>query len=137
MAHDNLALGNDAMPVSGVIAATAARTTAFQTDDIGNLGGDTLIVVINVTAKGAAPSVTFIIEGVVYPDGPNGTPVAWTLLASAAVVAVGVVVLEVNPSGAAVANLVANKGVPDHFRVRTTVGNADSLTYSVTAVLTV
>jgi hypothetical protein len=106
----------------------AARTAATASPDIRNDSGTGLIVVIDATAKGTAPSVTFTIEG---KDPTSGK--YYTILASAAVSTVSTTVLRVHPQLTAAANTVAKDMLPAVWRVNVTVGNADSLTYSVGA----
>lgn len=124
------------MPAAGNLAALTARTATNTTDIIQPIGANGVIVVINCTAIVTAPSVVFKIQGVIFPTGPNGTAVVWDLLASAAVVAPGVTILEVNPSLTAVTNRAANAQLPDRFQVVATHANGNSITYSVTAILT-
>lgn len=117
------------LPITGTVVALAARTTA-QDWFIDNEDGRGLIVVINVTAQGAAPSVVFSIQGY---DPASDT--VYTLLTSAAVVAPGQTVLQVSPDVVAVANTRANSILPEQIIIHAAVGNADSLTYSIGAVL--
>lgn len=127
---DRFGVGEADLPVTGTVAALAARTTA-QDWFLDNEDGQGLIVIINVTAKGAAPSVVFTIRGY---DPASDT--VYDLLSSAAVVNVGQTVLQISPSLAVVANSRANTLVPEQIVLHAAVGNADSLTYSVGAVLT-
>lgn len=139
MAHALLALGSDSMPTSGNVLEPAARTVTTTTDDIGTLGATGLIVVINATAKAATPSVVFKVQGVVYPNpnaGDKGTAVTWDILSSVAVTDVGTTVLQISPNVPDDANKCAQALVPDRIRIVATPGDTDSLTYSVTAVLT-
>ena len=133
------AVGEGALPLGGVVFPSAARTATPTDISVGgelewqgNLGGGGLIVIINVTAIGAAPSVVFTIQG---KDPVSGA--AYDILASAAVVAVTAapLVLQVHPSLLAAANSKANAIVPDVWRVKPVHANGDSITYSVGAVL--
>lgn len=117
------------LPITGTVASSAARTTA-QDWFIDNEDGRGIIVVINVTAQGAAPSVVFSIQGY---DPASDT--VYTLLSSAAVVAPGQTVLQVSPDVVVVANSRANSILPEQIIIHAAVGNADSLTYSIGAVL--
>jgi hypothetical protein len=106
----------------------AARTAATASPDIRNDSGTGLIVVIDVTAKGSAPSVTFTVQG---KDPTSGK--YYDILASSAISTVSTTVLKIHPQFTAVANSVAKDMLPAVWRVNVTVGNTDSLTYSVGA----
>ncbi|HUR55799.1 MAG TPA: hypothetical protein VMZ71_16800 [Gemmataceae bacterium] len=95
---------------------------------ITNPGWRGLVVVIDVTAITATPSVVFTIQGYDPLSGKY-----YTILASAAIVGTGTVVLRVFPGAAAVANLVVNDVLPSHWRVIAVHGDADSITYTVSA----
>lgn len=133
MAHSVLAVGRDALPSSGLLLESAARTATHTSDDFGTLGASGLIVVVNVTAASATPSVVFTIQGVVYI---NGTAITWTILASAAVTGVGTTVLQVHPDLTAAANTKAAELVPDKVRLLCTHADADSITYTAHVILT-
>lgn len=120
--------------MSEVIAyASAARTatpTAFVLD-LSRISG--LVVVIDVTAIGAAPSVVPTIDGIDVASGK-----AWNLLTGAALTAVtGTTprVLKITPGIPVAANVAASDIVPERIRITMTHGNADSITYSVCAHL--
>ena len=85
---------------------------------------------IDVTAISATPSVTFTIQG---KDDLSGK--YYTILASAAITGTGTTVLRVYPGLTAAANLTANDVLPGTWRLITTHGDADSITYSVGASL--
>lgn len=82
--------------------------------------------VIDVTAITATPSVTFTISGV---DRVSGK--VYTILASAAITAVGTTVLKVGPGLTAATNSVANDVLPQVIRISASHLDADSITYSM------
>lgn len=111
------------------IYESAARTADPEVKDQVNTTGRGLHLVIDVTVvPGAAPSVVFTIQG---KDPVSGK--VWTILASAAIVAVGTTVLKVYPGLTAAANLVASDVLPPTWNVKAVHGNANSVTYTVTA----
>lgn len=111
-----------------VLASTAR--TATPTVDTFELGGSAtgLILVIDVTAASATPSVVFTIQG--YDMVSSKT---WTVLASAAVTGTGTTVLRVSPHLTAAANTIAKDIVPAAFTLSAVHADADSITYSVAA----
>lgn len=144
---DVIGLGTEPLPRSGLVFPKAA-VIATHTEEISlqQSGADDIAFVIDFTKVGAAPSVVFKIQGVVYPNGDfqgvppgggvgTGTAVTWDILTSAAIVATGVLVLQVSDSMVAVTNLVANAIVPDRIRVVCTHSNGDVANYSISAVL--
>lgn len=114
---------------AATVLASAART-ATPTADTFQIGGATsgLIVVIDVTAATASPSVVFTIKGV----DPVSTK-TWDILASAAITGTGTTVLRVSPHLTAAANTIAKDMVPGYFTVSAVHADADSITYSVAA----
>lgn len=86
-----------------------------------------LVVVIDVTAIGPAPSVVATVDGVDVASGK-----AWNLLTSAAFTAVGTRALKIAPGITVAANLAAAEIVPERVRITMTHGNADSITYVAT-----
>jgi len=82
-------------------------------------------VTINITNVAAGPSVTVNILGV----DANG--VTYTILASAALVAVATTVLTVYPGLTAVANVTATDVLPRNIQVNVVANNANSCTYSL------
>ncbi len=108
--------------------ASAARTTSVNSPDLRNLYGRGVVVVINATAHGAAPSVVFTIKGKSSLDGSY-----YTILASVAITGNGTTVLRVYPGLTAATNLVVSDVLPAVWRVEAVAGNTDSLTYSVSA----
>lgn len=121
-------LGN-AVPAAGVLFPLAARTASPGGSEFGvpqkSVG---LMVRVDSTAQGAAPSVVFNIEG--WDDAAQ----EWFLILASAAVTTGPggVLLKVDPRITAGANLVAQHGLVPRMRVNPVHGNGDSLTYSVT-----
>lgn len=132
-----IATGQGSYPSSGVILPSAARTATVVSPVLGATGASGLMLVVNVTSITLTPSVVFTIEGLVWPAGntPGATPVAFTLLTSAAVTATGTTVLQVAPGLTPAANAAASSVLPDSWRVTATHGDTDSITYSVVAIL--
>lgn len=114
---------------AATILASAART-ATPTVDTFHVSGDArgLVLVIDATAATATPSVVFTILGVDPVSGKT-----WTVLASAAVTAVSTTVLRVSPHLTAAANTIAKDLIPSYFTVSVVHGDADSITYTVSA----
>lgn len=112
------------------VLASAARTASVDSSDFSNEGFRGLHLIIDATASAATPSVVFTIQG--YSGLGNDY---YTILASAAVTGAATSVLRVYPGLTAAANLVANDCLPSIWRVSAVAGDADSLTYSVNAVM--
>jgi len=111
------------------VFASAARTASASSSDIRNIERHRgIILEIDCTAVTATPSVVFTIQGKI---GAN----YYTMLASAAITAVGKTYLRVFPGATAAANTVANDCVPEVWRVDAVNADADSITYSVKAHL--
>lgn len=120
-----------AMPLALTVLASAARTASVNSDVFGNGQGHRgLHLIIDATAFAATPSVVFTIQGY-SPLGDD----YYTILASAAIVTSGTTVLRVYPGLTASANVTANDVLPLNWRVSAVAGDADSLTYSVQALL--
>jgi hypothetical protein len=113
-----------------VILSSAVRTASANGVDRTNHNARGLILVIDMTVVPGVDTVTFTIQG---KDPASGK--YYTVLASAALVATGTVVLRVGPGLTAAANLVANDILPRTWRVITTHSAGTSFTYSVGAVL--
>lgn len=112
------------------VYASAARTAtpAAATLACGYARG--VHVVVDVTAIVTAPSITVTI------DQQDVTSGKWyNLLTSAALVAVGTTVLRIYPGIVAAANVAANDALAEVIRITVTHGNANSITYSVSAHL--
>lgn len=115
-----------------VILASAARTASVNSDAQFNAQHRGVHLIISATAAAATPSVVFTIQG---QDSISG---AWyDLLVSPAITATGVTVLKVYPGIGQVANGAASDVLPAVWRVQAVAGDADSLTYSVSANLLV
>ena len=112
------------------ILASAARTATPSKVDQTNAAARGVIVVIDVTAITATPSVVFTIQG---KDPLSGK--YYAILASAAIVATGTTVLRVYPGLTAAANLVASDLLPRTWAVDAVHGDADSITYTCAALL--
>jgi hypothetical protein len=112
------------------LLASAARTATVASEAQGNEGYRGLHLIIDATAFSATPSIVFTIQGY-SPVGDD----YYTILASAAITGSGTTVLRVYPGLTASANLIANDVLPPLWRVNAVHGDADSITYSVAAVL--
>lgn len=106
--------------------ASAARTASANGADITRTSERGIQVIINVTVVPGVDTVTFTIQG------KDNVGVYYTLLASAALVGTGTVVMTICPGCAVTANVSANTIVPDVYRVITTHSAGTSFTYSVT-----
>ena len=106
------------------LLASAARTATNTTyHTLGSSGGH---FIIDCTVDPAAASITFTVQGI---DATSGK--AYTILASAAVAAVGTTVLTIFPGAAETANVSANDFLPQTIALVATHADADSMTYSV------
>lgn len=110
--------------------ASAARTATPTAVELTTDGARGVHVVIDVTAIGAAPSVTPTLAAY---DPLSGK--WYALLTGAAITATGTTVLKVYPGITAAANVAASDVVPDTFRVSMAHGNGDSITYTVSCHL--
>lgn len=113
-----------------IVLASAARTATEASSVFPNTGFRGLHLVIDVTAAADTPSVVFTIQG----QSPLGSDF-YTILASAAITGTGTTVLRVYPGLTAAANTVANDVLPHLWRVNAVHADADSITYSVNAIL--
>lgn len=110
--------------------ASEARTATPTAPQIVTEHADMLVVVIDVTAVDLTPSVVPTIDGL---DPVSGQ---WfNLLTGAAITAIGTTVLRVGRGATAVSNEAANDAIPFVTRVVMTHADADSITYSVSAML--
>jgi hypothetical protein len=112
------------------LAVSAARTATAQFSGPVNDQFNGIDFIIDVTAIAATPSVVFTIQG---QDPVSGK--WYTILASAAIVGVGTTILRVHPGAVVTANVSANACMPRTWRVDATHADADSITYSLGAVL--
>lgn len=112
-----------------VVASSAARTSTFTSDDFVVPYGKTLTLVIDITTGAATPAVTPSIRGIT--DGG----IVYTVLTGAQITstAAAQVVMRVGDGVAEVANLGTGIPLPEKWRVVMTHGDADSLTYSISA----
>jgi len=110
-----------------ILMASAARTTAQTTEDQHSTD-DGVIVIVTVTAKAAAGSLTPSIQG---KDPATGD--YYDILTATAITATGTYTYYVGPSPGTNSALTktVSIGLPDPWRVSVAVGNADSYTYSV------
>lgn len=125
---DDLTINNTDL----VILSSAVRAASANGQDRTNQNARGILVVIDVTAVPTVDTVTFTLQG---KDPASGK--YYTILASAALVAAGTVVLRVYPGLTAAANLVASDALPRTWRLITTHSAATNFTYSVGAVLLV
>lgn len=114
------------------VYASLARTASPTPSTLLNKFNTGVQVIIDVTAVAATPSVVFNIQG---KDGVSGN--WYTLLASAAITGTGTTVLRVGPGETDTANLVEGAHLPRVWRVQAVHADADSITYSVGANLTI
>lgn len=103
-----------------------ARTASPADVHIDPRGAEGLILVIDVDAIDASPSVVFTLQG----HDPT-TNKSWTILASAAIVAVGTTILRVHPNATAVPNLVAHDMLPGDVILHVVHADADEISYAV------
>ena len=111
------------------LLASSARTAAITSDDQHNADAKGVIVIIDTTVDPGTASVTPTIQG---KDPVSGK--YYTLLTGAAIAAVGTIILRVHPELTAAANLVAKDALPATWRFSMAVADAESLTYSVSAI---
>lgn len=111
------------------IFSSAARTASVNSEDITNYGYVGIQLVIDITAVTSTPSVTFTIQG---KDDVSGK--YFDILASAAFSVPGTHVLRVHPSFADVPFNSAQDAIPRTWRVKAAHANANSITYSVSAL---
>ena len=112
-----------------IIAASAARTATYTSADQVDPNAEGLHLIINVTASADTPSIVPKIQG----KGPLGN--YYDLLVGVAMTGTGTQVLKLGPGIAPVANGASADYLPDIWRVVVTAADADSITYSVGAVL--
>lgn len=108
--------------------ASAARTASADSADQQNLYWRGAIIVIDVTASAATPSVVFTVKG----KSSLGSDY-YTILASAAITGAGQTVLRIYPGLTAAANVTVSDILPRIWRVEAVHADADSITYSVSA----
>ncbi len=113
-------------------AYPSAVYTATSTADIIVENAHGLFIVIDVTLDAASASIVFNIDGFDVLSGQ-----AWTLLDSAAVIAVGTTILRIGPELTASANTVAKEAIPPVVRINPVHADGDAITYSVTVHSTI
>ena len=111
------------------VLPSAARTATLNSDDL-DCQGRGVHVIIDVTVDPALASVVPKIQGYDPTSGKY-----YDLLVGVAITAVGTTVLKVYPGIAAAANVAASDVVPPVWRVRMEHADADSITYSVSAMV--
>ena len=103
---------------------SAARTVTVNFREKANQH-EAAVLVIDVTAAAATPSVVVTIKGVDPLSGKR-----WTILASAAITGVSTTTLKVGKGLTAAANLVANDVLPPDFEIEFAHADTDSITYT-------
>lgn len=110
-------------------ARTATVTTGIQSKAM-NVTHRGVLIVIDVTAASATPSVVFTLQS------NNSDGLTWTDdLASAAITGTGTTLLLAHPDAPDRANVSENTALGQKWRVKATHADADSITYSVKAYL--
>lgn len=113
-----------------VVFPTVARIATPTPVENQNYNGRGAIIIVDVASITDTPSVVFNVEG---KDPAGGD---WYLIvASAAIVAAGVTVLRIYPGLTPIANLTVSDLLPQTWRVRPVHADADSITYTVGAIL--
>lgn len=113
------------------VYSSAARTATPTAVNLNTRHAKALVLVIDVTAIAATPSVVPTIDGFdslsnQYFNLLTGAAITGTLTARA---------LRIGPGLTAAANLTVADYLPDTVRVTMTHGDADSITYTVSAHL--
>ena len=111
------------------VFSSTPRTATENSADLSNPYARGVVLVIDVTAVTATPSVVFTVKG----KSTLGTD--YTILTSAAITATGQTVLRIYPGLTASANVTASDVLPATWRVEAAHGDTDSITYSVSANL--
>lgn len=108
---------------SRVLYASAARTATptAVTQRMDRYRG--CLVLVDVTAVTATPSVVVTVEGVLS-DGS-----LYTILTSAAITATGRTALKIYPGVTVAANVAVSEPLPQSIKITFTHGDADSITY--------
>jgi hypothetical protein len=111
------------------ILASAARTTTVVSQVFSAEHVIASTFVIDVTAVTATPTITATIEG---KDPLSGA--FYAILVDTGITATGTTFLQVGHTIIAAANVAANNFLPDEYRVTVTHTDADSITYSISAI---
>lgn len=113
--------------LGALVTHTAASAGVNGADQL-NFKARGVKIVVDITAlAGTSPTLTVTLQGKDIASGKY-----YTILASAALAAVGTTVLTVYPSAATAANVSANDYLPANWRVITTIGGG---TPAVTATV--
>jgi hypothetical protein len=113
-----------------VLYASAARTATPTAVEVNTSRTKALRIVVDATAITATPSVVVTIDG---KDNTSGK--YFNILTGAAIATVSTNVYTIALGTTVAANVSASAPLPDVVRVTLTHGDADSITYSVTAHL--
>lgn len=119
-----------ATAVEYTILASAARTTLQSVTVTNSAGYRGVIIVIDTTVDPSTASITPSIHGVSTLGSDD-----YTILTGAAIADVGVIVLQVFPGAVAAANTIAQSWLPPTWKFKMAVADAESITYSVNAIL--
>ena len=122
-----------AFPTTAVeytILPSAARTTLQSVTVTNSAGYRGVIIIIDTTVDPSTASITPSIHGVSTLGSDD-----YTILTGAAIADVGVIVLQVYPGAVASANLIAQSWLPPSWKFKIAVADAESITYSVAAIL--
>lgn len=114
-----------AQNAGGTLLASAARTASVNSADQVNLSGDSVHVIVDVTAY-TSGTLTVSVQG---KDPASGK--YYTLLSSAALAATGTTVLKVGKGLPATANVSANDLLPLVWRVSVVGASTPIATFSV------
>ena len=118
------------IPAESTILASAARTTLQNVSVTNSAGYRGVHVVIDTTLDPSTASITPSIQW--YSTLGDD----WiTVLTGAAIAGTGVIMLSVFPGAVAAANTVADGWLPPTWRFSMAVADAESMTYSVNAIL--
>lgn len=116
--------------VEYTILASAARTTLQSVTVTNSQGYRGVIIIIDTTVDPSTASITPTIAGVSTLGSDD-----YTMLTGAAIADVGVIVLQVYPGAVAAANTIAQNWLPPTWKFKMAVADAESITYSVNAIL--
>jgi hypothetical protein len=109
---------------AGTQSHAAVRNVPFTNP--GCTGCDLIIDITDEDTGGGAGNVVFTLQGVDEASGKK-----YTILASAALVAIATTILRVGRGLTASANVVANSHLPKKMNLLITPGNANPMIYSV------
>lgn len=112
------------------VYSSAARTATPTAVTVATRRAKAVTLVFDVTAVTSTPSTTITVEG--YDNLSNSY---YPILTSAAIATAVKTVLRIGPGLTAGANVTVADYLPDQIRVTATHGNANSMTYSISAHL--